>query len=38
VSILGADATDATTLLRHADEAMYLAKGTAETATSSTAA
>jgi diguanylate cyclase (GGDEF)-like protein len=27
VSILGADATDATTLLRHADEAMYLAKG-----------
>ena len=27
VSILGADASDATTLLRHADEAMYLAKG-----------
>ena len=27
VSVLGADASDATTLLRHADEAMYLAKG-----------
>lgn len=27
VSILGDDAVDATTLLRHADEAMYLAKG-----------